>query len=118
MMYVTKRVPAADIRVFDRINGFIVVDADHRDDHVFARWGVEGKPDGYYSYVGYVTLDRPEPDMVPCPECGDPMGVKRLDERVLEITNGRCSECVAYPRRHAEQVERDRRVAAFGEGRC
>ena len=53
-----------------------------------------------------------------CPECRDRMPVARMDPRVLGITQGRCSECVAYPRRHAMQVERERRVAAFGEGRC
>jgi hypothetical protein len=81
-------------------------------------YDVPGKPNGYYQHTGFVTLERPCEDMVPCPECGDPMNEKRLDERALTITQGKCSECVAYPRRHTEQVERERRVAAFGEGRC
>lgn len=60
----------------------------------------------------------PAPELVCCPGCFDDMPVARLDERVLNITQGKCSECVSYPRRHAMQVERERRVAAFGEGRC
>jgi hypothetical protein len=118
VMYVTERVPARDIRPGDRINGFIAAEVTVGDGQTWVEWGVRGKADGYYQHTGYVTLDRPTAGMVPCPECGDPMNSKRLDERALEITNGRCSECVAYPRRHAEQVERERRVAAFGEGRC
>ena len=112
------RVHASEIRAFDRIGGFIAVEVEVESGHTWARWGVEGKPDGYYQHTGYVTLDRMFLDMVECPACGDPMSEKRLDERALEITQGICSECVAYPRRHTEQVERERRVAAFGEGRC
>lgn len=66
----------------------------------------------------YVDIKRPTEGKVPCPDCGDPMDEKRLDERALAITQGKCSECIAYPRRHAIEVERERRVAAFGEGRC
>lgn len=118
VMYVTKRVPARELAAGDRINGFIADSVEHHADYAMVRWNVAGKADGYYSYGGFVTLDRPTPDTMPCPECGDPMSTKRLEERALAITQGRCSECVAYPRRHTEQVERDRRVAAFGEGRC
>jgi len=60
----------------------------------------------------------PHADTMECPECRDRMSVKRVDPRALAITQGKCSECVAYPRRHAMAVERERRVAAFGEGRC
>lgn len=122
VMYVTMRVPASAIAVGDRIHGFIAQDVQHHGDtptgHAYVGWGVPGKPDAYFSYVGYVTLDRPTPGLVPCPDCGDPMPDARLAERALPITKGICSECVSYPRRLAAQVERERAVAAFGEGRC
>jgi hypothetical protein len=118
VMYVTKRVPARDLAGGDRINGFIADSVEHHADYAMVRWNVEGKTDGYYSYGMFVTLDRPTADTMPCPACGDPMSTKRLAEEVLAITKGMCSECVAYPRRHTIEVERERRVAAFGEGRC
>jgi hypothetical protein len=118
MMWVTMRVPAREIAAGDRINGFIADTVEHHADYATVDWGVWGKANGYYAYGGFVTLDRPCGAMVPCPDCGDPMSVRRLNERALDITKGKCSECVAYPRRHAIEVERERRVAAFGEGRC
>lgn len=50
--------------------------------------------------------------------CGDMMDARRLEERNLPLTQGVCSECVLTPVRRAKKVERERRVAAFGEGRC
>jgi hypothetical protein len=121
-MYITMRVPASRLAAGDRINGFIAHDVQHHGvtptGHAYVKYGVPGKPDDFYSYVGYVTLERPTPGMVRCPDCGDPMDEKRTAERALPITHGICSECVAYPRRHAEQVARERAVAAFGQGRC
>lgn len=123
MMVVTIRVPARELAADDHIGGFIAHAVDHVDagagvGYAMVRWGITGKPDSYYSYGGFVTIGRPMADKVECPECGDPMSERRLDERALAVTQGICSECVAYPRRHAEQVARERAIAAFGEGRC
>jgi hypothetical protein len=119
MMYVTVRVPARDIRPHDRINGFIAADVTVAHGH--RRGSVGACAASRTATTSTPATSRSSArgeDMVPCPECGDPMNEKRLDERALTITQGKCSECVAYPRRHTEQVERERRVAAFGEGRC
>lgn len=122
VMHIPMRVPAHELTNGDRVGGFIATSVEHHGvaptGYATVRWGVLGKPDGYYAYTGYVTLERPTAGMVPCPECGDAMSVKRLSERALQVTQGLCSECVAYPRRHAAAVERERRVAAFGANRC
>jgi hypothetical protein len=55
-----------------------------------------------------------EHEQVMC-ACGSLMPAGRLEIPRLE---GKCSECVVYPRREALRIERERRVAAFGEGRC
>lgn len=57
-------------------------------------------------------------DDIQCPECGDNMDPRRALPRAVSITRACCSECVAFPRREALRIERERRVAAFGEGRC
>lgn len=55
---------------------------------------------------------------VSCPECSDPMDVRRTLPQALAITNGRCEDCNLYAARRAAKIDRERRHAAFGEGRC
>lgn len=57
-------------------------------------------------------------ETVQCPECGDDMLAARAQPGVLSITRAVCSECNVFPARERERIERERRVAAFGEGRC
>lgn len=57
-------------------------------------------------------------ELVACTGCGDLMNARRLDPDLVPITKGVCSECVCAPIREAKRVEREMRVAAFGEGRC
>lgn len=56
--------------------------------------------------------------MCRCPGCGDMMDARRADPDVHWSTHGVCSLCVTEPINRTVRIERERRVAAFGEGRC
>lgn len=57
-------------------------------------------------------------DTVHCPGCGAQMDERRAQPDLAWLTQGVCSTCVTEPVATAKKIERERRVAAFGEGRC
>lgn len=118
VMLIPMRVQARSLQLGDVIEGLPVIDlADGGVNWLVTREPAHLTPK-LYRADQWIDVKRPTEGRVPCPECGDPMSDRRLEERALEITKGVCSECVSYPRRHALQVARERAIAAFGEGRC
>lgn len=64
-----------------------------------------------------IVVENVPGSMARC-ECGNMMDARRCLPRLLPTTHGRCSDCNVLPRKEALAIERARRVAAFGEGRC
>lgn len=106
----------ADIILRAREEGSILTDEAARD--VANRDGGGGLLYAVNVRLSALRAFTDERPLTECPGCGDAMDVRRLEARALPTTKGLCSECVMHPVREARRVEREMRVAAFGEGRC